>query len=58
MDSTNAAPLDYYLLPSLDVRAGRLRVGQDNFFGIDAYRHESLSYFYGMAEQVTIEVAA
>ena len=57
MDSTNAVPLDYYLLPSLDVRAARLRVGQENFFGIDAYRHESLSYFFGMAEQVTIEVA-
>ncbi len=36
----------------------RLRVASENFLGIDAYRHESLDFFFGMAEQVTIEVAA
>jgi hypothetical protein len=41
MDATNAAPLDCYILPSLDVRAERLRVASENFFGIDAYRCES-----------------
>ena len=58
MDSTNAAALDYYIVPALDVRTERLRVSSENFLGIDAYRHESLDYFFGMAEQVTIEVAA
>ena len=57
MDTSNAAPLDYYLLASLDVRGDRLRVSAENYLGIDAYRHESLEYFLKMAEQVTIEAA-
>jgi hypothetical protein len=58
MDDGNAAPLDYFVLPSLDVRAQRLRVGETNFIGIDAYRYDSLDFFVGMAEQVSVEVAA
>ncbi len=58
MDSSNHAPLDYYIVPSLDVHTERLRVAPENFLGIDAYRYENLDFFLGMAEQVTIEVAA
>ena len=58
MNSANSQPLDYYVLPALDVHCDRLRVGSENFLGIDAYRFESLDFFFGMAEQVTIEVAA
>jgi DNA invertase Pin-like site-specific DNA recombinase len=58
MDGSNAAPLDYFLLPSLDVHSERLRVAQANFLGIDAYRHDSLDYFFGMAELIAIEAAA
>jgi DNA invertase Pin-like site-specific DNA recombinase len=58
MDATNATPLDYYILPSLDMRAARLRVASENFFGIDAYRCESLDYFFGMAELVPFEAVA
>jgi DNA invertase Pin-like site-specific DNA recombinase len=58
MDDGNAAPLDYFVLPALDVRAPRLRVGENNFIGIDAYRYDSLDFFVGMAEQVSVEVAA
>ncbi|MCC6649379.1 MAG: recombinase family protein [Polyangiaceae bacterium] len=58
MDASNAQALDYYILPSLDVRADRLRVASDNFFGVDAYRYENLDYFFGMAQLVTIEASA
>lgn len=58
MDASNAAPLDYYLLPSLDVGAQPLRLGENNFLGIDAHRQESLDPLFAMAERVTIEVAA
>ncbi len=58
MDASNVTPLDYYILPSLDVHVGQLRVASENFLGIDAYRHESLDYFFGMAELVSIEAAA
>jgi len=58
MDATNTAPLDYYVFPALDVHADHLRVGSENFLGIDAYRFENLDFFVGMAERVTVEVAA
>jgi DNA invertase Pin-like site-specific DNA recombinase len=58
MDADNETPLDYYLMPSLDVRVERMRIASENFLGVDAYRYESLDYFFGMAEQVHIEVAA
>ena len=58
MDASNLAPLDYYILPSLDVREERIRVSHENFFGVDAYRYETLDYFFGMAELVTVESAA
>jgi DNA invertase Pin-like site-specific DNA recombinase len=58
MDASNASPLDYYLLPTLDARGERLRVAHQNFLDIDAFRYENLDYFFGMAEQVAVEVAA
>ena len=58
MDDGNASPLDYYLLPSLDIRAERLRIAQENFLGIDAYRCDSLEDLVGIAERGEIEAAA
>jgi DNA invertase Pin-like site-specific DNA recombinase len=58
MDDSNSAPLDYYVLPALDVAAEHLRLATQNFIGIDAYRCSSLDYFIGMAEQVAVESAA
>lgn len=58
MNAENASALDYYLLPSLDVRADRLRIAEDNGMVLDTYRLDSLEYLYGMAVQVQIEVAA
>jgi DNA invertase Pin-like site-specific DNA recombinase len=58
MDPTNEAPLDYYLLPSLDLRVERLRVGEHNGVELDGYRFDTLDFFYGMAERVRVEVAA
>jgi DNA invertase Pin-like site-specific DNA recombinase len=58
LNATNADALDYYLLPSLDIRAERLRVAEDNGLCLDTYRLDSLDYLYGMAVQVHIEVAA
>jgi hypothetical protein len=58
MDGTNEAPLDYYVLPSLDQRAGRLRLREEDGAELDTFRFDSLDYVCGMAEQVRIEVAA
>lgn len=58
MDSPNMAPLDYYVLPSLDVRAARLRIKEDNGLFLDGYRYESLEYFFGIAQTVRAGAAA
>jgi DNA invertase Pin-like site-specific DNA recombinase len=65
MDPANECPVDYYLLPMIDVGRGpqgcridRLRLQEDNGIYYDAYRFESLSYFMEMAARVKIEVAA
>lgn len=58
MDSLNQAALDYYVLPSLDVRSARLRMKEDNGLFLDGYRFESLDYFFGMAQTVRAGVAA
>lgn len=58
MDARNEAPLDYYLLPALDMTPGRLRLAEDNGIYLDTYRFDSLDYFVGIAEQVRIGEAA
>lgn len=58
MDASNAKPLDYYLLPALDIHAGKLRVAEENGIGLDTYRFDSLEYLHGMAVLVRVEVAA
>lgn len=58
LNESNAGALDYYLLPSLDIRAEHLRVAEDNGLFLDTYRLETLDYLYGLAVQVQIEVAA
>ena len=58
MDAANMAPLDYYVLPSLDVREACLRIKEDNGTFLDGYRYESLEYFFGIAQTVRAVVAA
>lgn len=58
MDAPNQAPLDYYVLPSLDFREARLRIKEDNGIFLDGYRYESLEYLFGMAQTVHAGIAA
>jgi hypothetical protein len=58
MDSSNQVPVDYYILPSLDIQEARLRIKEDNGIFLDGYRYESLDYFYGMAQTIRVGVAA
>ena len=57
MNVTNKEPLDYYLLPFIDIQLDKLRLAEDNKLDFDAYRFDSLDYFFGMAEQVNIGLA-
>ena len=58
MDASNLAPLDYYVLPVIDVNEARLRIKDDNGLFLDGYRYESLEYFFGIAQTVRAVVAA
>lgn len=54
MDASNEAVLDYYLLPSIDMSARKLRLAEDNGVWLDAFRFETLDYFFGMAERTRV----
>lgn len=58
MDETNTEPLDYYLLPRLDVSEPRVRLTEDNGIFLDTYRFESLDSFYSLSARAEIGYAA
>jgi DNA invertase Pin-like site-specific DNA recombinase len=58
MDAANEVPLDYFLFPALDMSPGRLPLAEENGIFVDAYRFDTLDFFYGIAAQVRIEEAA
>jgi DNA invertase Pin-like site-specific DNA recombinase len=54
MDQANEAPLDYYLLPFFEMTTGRIRLAEENGLMLDAFRFNSLEFFFAMAERVRI----
>ena len=58
MDAENKAPLDYYVLPAIDVENPQLRLAEENGFALDAYRFDSLEPFYQLAERTALPDAA
>lgn len=58
MDTNNQRPFDFYLFPRLDVTAERLRLAEDNDLFLDAYRFETLDFFYQIAAPVSVAEAA
>jgi DNA invertase Pin-like site-specific DNA recombinase len=58
MDDMNEAPLDYYVLPSIDMNLPRLRLGLQNGLSLDAYRLESLDFFYALTGRASFSEAA
>jgi DNA invertase Pin-like site-specific DNA recombinase len=51
MQPDNELPLDYYILPSIDMRLARLRLRAENAITMDVYRFEDLTYFYGLVRR-------
>jgi len=58
MDRANESPLDYYLLPSLDMSLPRLRLSQSNGLSLDAYRFHTLETFFQLAARQKVSEAA
>jgi len=58
MNAANTSPLDYYLLPRIDIATERLRLAEDNGLILDGYRFQSLRLFYDfLSPQTVTEVA-
>jgi hypothetical protein len=58
MDQPNQNPLDYYLLPRIDMTRPRLRLAEANGVSLDAYRFETLDPFLCLAARTKLlEVA-
>lgn len=58
MDAENERPLDYYLLPRVDVAAGAVRLKEDNGIYWDAYRFDSIDHFVWLSSRASIRSAA
>jgi DNA invertase Pin-like site-specific DNA recombinase len=58
LNGENDGPLDYYLLPWMDLAVGRLSLGEANGVHLDGYRFDDLEPLYRMAEHVPIRRAA
>lgn len=58
MDAANQAPLDYYVLPRIDIASAKLKLAEENGLGLDAYRFASLEPFYDFLGPVWVTEAA
>jgi DNA invertase Pin-like site-specific DNA recombinase len=58
MDRSNEQPQDYYIFPSIDLNTNRIRLAEDNALSLDAYRFNSLDFFYSMVARSTFREAA
>lgn len=54
----NAAIKDFYLLPALDMTESNVRFAEHNGVWLDAYRFDTLDFFYGMARRCRVEDVA
>jgi DNA invertase Pin-like site-specific DNA recombinase len=58
MTASNQTPLDYYLLPRIDLTLESFFLAEFNSVGLDAYRFDNLDYLFGMAKHVKLSEAA
>jgi DNA invertase Pin-like site-specific DNA recombinase len=57
MDAANVRPVDYYLLPIMDIEAPRLLLCEENGAWMETYQFDTLDHFAAMASRRKIEVA-
>lgn len=57
MDRSNSDPLDYYLLPRIDVHEASVRIAERNGIWLDAYRFDDLEKFFELCTRKNVKVA-
>jgi DNA invertase Pin-like site-specific DNA recombinase len=58
MDEDNRERFDYYLFPRIDVPNEKISLAEENGVYIDAYRFDSLDYFFRLISRTAIRSAA
>lgn len=58
MDELNEAPRDFYLLPNIDMTMNRLKLAEQNGLSLDAYRFDTLDFFFSMAGRARLSEVA
>ena len=58
IDEVNEAPRDYYVLPNIDMTFGKLKLAEQKWLALDAYRFDTLDFFYGLASRARIAEVA
>lgn len=58
MDRTNTDALDYYLLPQFEMRSKPLGLAEENGLMLDAFRFDTLDFFFDMARRVPVSEVA
>ncbi|MQA65208.1 MAG: recombinase family protein [Alphaproteobacteria bacterium] len=58
MDQANLQPLDYYLLPRIDVEGPFLRLTRYNGISLDAYRFDGMEALYDLAARIRLQEVA
>lgn len=54
MDRSNKTPLDYYLLPRIDMTGPRVRLAEYNGLSLDAYRFDTLEALFELAARARL----
>jgi DNA invertase Pin-like site-specific DNA recombinase len=58
MDESNQQPLDYYLLPGLDIEQPRIRLSERQGLTMESYRFDDLETFFLLTENVALQEVA
>lgn len=58
MNSTNQAPIDYYLFPRIDGLSEKVKLAENNALVLDAYRFDDLDFLYDISTPVPLPEAA
>ena len=58
MNTDNKQPLDYYIIPALDIEDPKIRLADNNGLALDCYRFDDLEDFFSLTRRVKIQEAA
>lgn len=58
MDETNESVLDYFLLPSIDLTPSKLSLAEQNAFSLEAYRFDTLDFFFDLTRRLPFKDVA